>query len=85
MTMSHTTIAPEGSVSRLTALARAARALASGLILSSGKNDGPPDLDELWRDFNKKLTGLFGKGGAPKGNGSGDNNGGGGGPNFQPT
>ena len=85
MTMSHTTIAPEGSVSRLTALARAARALASGLILSSGKNDGPPDLDELWRDFNKKLTGLFGgKGGAPKGNGSGDNNGGGGGPNFQP-
>lgn len=87
MTMSHTTLASPGSVSRLRALARAARALASGLILSSGKNDGPPDLDELWRDFNKKLTGLFGgKGGAPKGNGSGDDNngGGGGGPNFQP-
>jgi modulator of FtsH protease HflK len=85
MTMSHTTNAPEGSVSRLTALARATRALASGLILSNGKNDGPPDLDELWRDFNKKLSGLFGgKGGAPKGNGSGDNSGGGGGPNFQP-
>ena len=85
MTMSHTTIAPEAGVSRLQALARAARALAAGLILSSGKNDGPPDLDELWRDFNKKLTGLFGgKGGTPKNNGSGDNNGGGGGPSFQP-
>ncbi|WP_345797713.1 FtsH protease activity modulator HflK [Castellaniella sp. MT123] len=22
---------------------------------------GPPDLDEVWRDFNKRLTGLFGK------------------------
>jgi len=85
MTMSHTTIAPEASVSRLRALARAARALASGLILSNGKNEGPPDLDELWRDFNRKLSGLFGgKGGAPRGNGSGDNNGGSGGPNFQP-
>jgi len=37
---------------------------------------GPPDLDELWRDFNRKLGGLFG--GAkkpPAGNGGG---------NFQP-
>ena len=24
-------------------------------------NSGPPDLDELWRDFNRKLGGLFGK------------------------
>ena len=24
---------------------------------------GPPDLDELWRDFNRKLGGLFGQGG----------------------
>ena len=24
------------------------------------KGEGPPDLDELWRDFNKKLSGLFG-------------------------
>lgn len=23
---------------------------------------GPPDLDELWRDFNAKISGLFGKG-----------------------
>ncbi len=22
--------------------------------------DGPPDLDELWRDFNRKLNGMFG-------------------------
>jgi membrane protease subunit HflK len=27
------------------------------------RQDGPPDLDELWRDFNRKLSGLFsGKG-----------------------
>ena len=30
-----------------------------------GPNQGPPDLDELWRDFNRKLGGLLGgKGGA---------------------
>lgn len=29
---------------------------------------GPPDLDELWRDFNQKLNKLFGgKGGGPRG------------------
>lgn len=34
-----------------------------------GPNQGPPDLDELWRDFNRKLSGLFGgKGG--RGNGT---------------
>ena len=33
-------------------------------------NDGPPDLEDLWRDFNRKLSGMFGKGG--KGGGSGD-------------
>ncbi|WP_251973828.1 FtsH protease activity modulator HflK [Sphaerotilus microaerophilus] len=27
--------------------------------MSNGRNEGPPDLDELWRDFNKKLGGLF--------------------------
>jgi membrane protease subunit HflK len=26
-----------------------------------GSNQGPPDLDELWRNFNQKLNGLFGK------------------------
>jgi membrane protease subunit HflK len=45
-----------------------------------GPNQGPPDLDELWRDFNRKLGGLFGK----RRGGGGDFNGGGGGNNFQP-
>ena len=26
--------------------------------------NGPPDLEELWRDMNRRLSGLFGKGGA---------------------
>jgi len=33
-----------------------------------GGNQGPPDLEELWRDFNRRLSGLLGK----KGGGSGD-------------
>jgi modulator of FtsH protease HflK len=37
-----------------------------------GPNQGPPDLDELWRDFNRKLGGLFGG----KGRRGGDNGGG---------
>jgi membrane protease subunit HflK len=41
-------------------------------------NDGPPDLDQLWRDFNQRLNRMFGKGGNNGGSGSG--NGGG----FQP-
>ena len=54
------------------------------LVLSNGRNDGPPDLDELWRDFNRKLSGLFGgKGGAPRPPRNGDGSGGGG-PPFQP-
>lgn len=32
---------------------------------------GPPDLDELWRDFNRKLSGLFGKPSQPPRGGSG--------------
>ncbi|MGB6242006.1 MAG: FtsH protease activity modulator HflK [Castellaniella sp.] len=28
---------------------------------------GPPDLDEVWRDFNKRLGGLFGKRGGGRG------------------
>ncbi len=28
-----------------------------------GRQDGPPDLDELWRDFNRRLNALFGRGG----------------------
>ncbi|TXL61794.1 FtsH protease activity modulator HflK [Zeimonas arvi] len=32
-----------------------------------GQGDGPPDLDELWRDFNRRLNGLFGKKGGSNG------------------
>ena len=38
---------------------------------SSGGDQGPPDLDELWRDFNRKLGGLFGGGGGNRRPGSG--------------
>jgi modulator of FtsH protease HflK len=43
---------------------------------NQGPNQGPPDLDELWRDFNKKLGGLFG------GNRGGNNNAGGNQPDW---
>lgn len=52
-----------------------------------GPNQGPPDLDELWRDFNKKLGGLFGgikKPGRQNNGGGGGNGGGSGGGGFQP-
>ncbi len=63
---------------------------------NKGSRQGPPDLDELWRDFNRKLGGLFGGkknggrggngmfggGGNGSGGGSGGNGGSGGG--FQP-
>jgi membrane protease subunit HflK len=47
--------------------------------LFSNRNDGPPDLDELWRDFNRKLSGLFGGKGGSGGRGEPE-----GGPSFQP-
>jgi modulator of FtsH protease HflK len=58
----------------------------------NNSNAGPPDLDELWRDFNKKLGGLFGgnkpgqRRNAPNPNQGGNdgNNGAGGGGGFQP-
>src|SRR5690606_15735846 len=45
-----------------------------------GQGDGPPDLDELWRDFNRRLNGLFGKkgGGSNGPRGPSDPRGGGG-------
>lgn len=48
-------------------------AKAAGRLLNNGRNDGPPDLDELWRDFNRKLSGMFGgkSGGPSSPNGSG--------------
>ena len=50
-----------------------------------GPNQGPPDLDELWRDFNRNLTGLFGgaKNGGNRGGFGGGNKGSNGG-GFQP-
>jgi modulator of FtsH protease HflK len=87
MTM-HATTDPFGL--RLRALARAARQLGAALagrrgtlIYNNGRNDGPPDLDELWRDFNRKLNGLFGgKGGGSRGGGDERPPGG---PQFQPN
>ncbi|KXB32104.1 HflK protein [Dechloromonas denitrificans] len=35
-------------------------------------NDGPPDLEELWRDFNRKLSSMLGKKGGGGGNNGGD-------------
>ncbi len=55
-------------------------------LIFNNRNDGPPDLDELWRDFNRKLSGLFG--GKSAGKRDNDRSGGGGGGNgggpFQP-
>jgi modulator of FtsH protease HflK len=34
----------------------------------NGNDEGPPDLDEMWRDFNRRLSGFFGRKG--KGPGS---------------
>jgi membrane protease subunit HflK len=43
----------------------------------NNNNGGPPDLDELWRDFNRRLGGLFGrKPGGPRGGGNGGDSGG---------
>jgi membrane protease subunit HflK len=44
-------------------------------------SDGPPDLDELWRDFNRRLNSLFGKKGGGSGMGGGRDGGPGG---FRP-
>jgi modulator of FtsH protease HflK len=55
-----------------------------------GANQGPPDLDELWRDFNRKLGGLFGnvkggnRGATPIRGGGGGGSGGDSGGGFQP-
>ncbi|WP_382158415.1 FtsH protease activity modulator HflK [Hydrogenophaga sp. ANAO-22] len=44
-----------------------------------GPNQGPPDLDELWRDFNRKLGGLLGNKGRGGNQGGGNGSGGNGG------
>ncbi|MGK2952430.1 MAG: FtsH protease activity modulator HflK [Thiobacillus sp.] len=44
-------------------------------------NNGPPDLDEIWRRINQRLNGMFGG----KDTGGGGSSGGGGGDNLTPT
>ena len=41
-----------------------------------GDNQGPPDLEELWRDFNRRLSGMFGRQPGRGGDGGGDSGGG---------
>jgi modulator of FtsH protease HflK len=86
--MQYTTSYASAIPARLGALAEAAALLARGVwrralpaswVLNNGRNDGPPDLDELWRDFNRKLSGLFGNS-----QGGGRSPQGGGPDNFQP-
>jgi membrane protease subunit HflK len=49
-------------------------------VMMAGRIEGPPDLDELWRDFNRRLGGLFGgKGGSRRTDPDS-----GGGPPYQP-
>lgn len=47
-----------------------------------GRNqDGPPDLDEVWKDFNQRLGGMFGR--KRSGGGQGGGNGSAGGPSSR--
>jgi len=97
MTMSRSSSSPDSFTARTSAVTTALAALIAGLgaharwrltgrpqpILNNGGNrgDGPPDMEEMWRDFNRRLSGLFGgKGGGPRPTGPN----GGGGNNFQP-
>lgn len=93
MTMSTIPSSADHQPARLSEVAAATLALLGGVLRAmrgamvrrpepflnnGGRGDGPPDLDELWRDFNRKLSGLFGGRQRPGSSGSG------GGPNFQP-
>jgi membrane protease subunit HflK len=73
MTLRLTTTATASAASNDTWGARLALAWRAGVVLAAavlrprrgavamaGRNDGPPDLDELWRDFNRRLGDLFG-------------------------
>ena len=57
-----------GNVRGQPARRRAASRPGNTTTAAGQANQGPPDLDELWRDFNRKLGGLFG------GKGSGGDN-----------
>ena len=81
--MNHAERAPGAPTLRETAAAAAAllralvlpRARRDAALLNNGRNDGPPDLDELWRDFNRKLSGFFGGRGSPEPQGGGGGSG----------
>lgn len=49
-----------------------------------GGKQGPPDLEEVWRDVNRRLTGIFGKKNSRTGGGSGGDGGDSGMPNISP-
>lgn len=67
-------------IHRLAALwPRRARAFGTNIFNEGGRPQGPPDLDELWRDFNRKLSGLLSGGRRPPSEPSG----GAGGPDFK--
>ncbi len=94
MTNSRSSSTPGGLAARANDLASAVGALIGGLrprrasvqagpLLNTGggRGDGPPDMEEMWRDFNRRLSGLFGGkngGGGQRPGGPGHNN------NFQP-
>jgi membrane protease subunit HflK len=92
---------PPSQPSGWRALRSAARALLAALLrrsalrlgavlgrtapLAAGRQDGPPDLDELWRDFNRKLNGLLSGKRPGRGDTGGDPGGGGRSPMRPPS
>jgi len=54
------------------------------VVAIGGGKQGPPDLEEVWRDVNRRLTGIFGKKNPRTGGGSGSDGGDGGMPNISP-
>jgi len=46
--------------------------------------EGPPDLDQIWRDFNQRLNAFFGQKNRPDNGGNNNNNGGGNGGGQRP-
>lgn len=95
MTMSRSSSSPDRLTARVSGVASALSALIAGLgaqarwrlggrpepIFNNGnRGDGPPDMEEMWRDFNRRLSGLFGG----KGGGQRPGTPGPGGGNYQP-
>lgn len=49
----------------------AATGAVQDLVVENRGNEGPPDLEELWRDFNRRLSNLFSGRGGSSGGGEG--------------